>query len=748
MNLLKTLKRLHQRALDWCDNIETVSIGDLHTQYVSPQSCEIFNDGELKFIERGQSDHRILIRTPTGFSPIKQTFKTVQYSKWILTLEDGRILECADNHIVIDSNNMQRFVKNLTQNDLILTEDGLARVASVVDTGEMVNMYDVEIDDDQHLYYSNGIVSHNTETSCSFLLWAAIFKPDQTILVASNKSTNAMEIIRKIQFAYEELPDWLKPGVDDANWNKHTCAWDNKSRIVSTTTSADSGRGMSISLLYCDELAFVKNFVAAAFWDSIFPTISTGGSVILSSTPNGDTGLFAEMWRGANAGTNPFSDGVTYVPWDAPPGRDEKFKQQMIATLGERKWLQEFECVTGDTEVTILDTLYNTTYSMSIENLYTYCSTLGRQEPSRHKILTENGFKNFLTVAEKTTESILELSFSDGSSLSCTEDHLLLTNTGFKPAIDLDANDVVLPGEKRILETRLAIGPVKVYDAVNVEDGNHYLTNDVTSHNCQFLTEDLTLIDSTLLVPHEKRIRDSIENNTNIAFEIGDFKFFKKIDPSKKYLVGVDPSTGSGKDFTVMQVFEFPTMEQVCEYRTNTLSHTIAYLKLKNLLAFLNKFTEEVYFTVERNGVGAGILALYENDQGEVHGNLVSEEGKDRLGFYTSDKSKNKACLFIKECFARGTITINSLILLNEFKSFTRYAGSYAAAPGATDDCIMGLVQIAYIIHEMSSYDDDAYVATYTVDEEMERNNAWNMEAHQQYSSTDDDYDAGVMILA
>lgn len=600
--------KLPKPLTNWCDNVETVSIGDLHTRYASLESCQIYNDGDLKFIELGHSNSKILIKTPSGFSPIKQTFKTVQYSKWVLTLDDGRTLECADNHIVIDSNNVQRFVKDLTPSDRVLTVDGSARVLSAINTGEMVNMYDVEIDDDEHLYYSNGIVSHNTETSCSFLLWAALFKPDQTILVASNKSTNAMEIIRKIQFAYEELPDWLKPGVDDANWNKHTCAWDNKSRIVSTTTSADSGRGMSISLLYCDELAFVKNFVAAAFWDSIFPTISTGGSVILSSTPNGDTGLFAEMWRGANAGTNPFSDGVTYVPWDAPPGRDEKFKQQMIATLGERKWLQEFEC--------------------------------------------------------------------------------------------------------------------------------------------QFLTEDLTLIDSTLLVAQEKRIRDAIENNTNIAFEIGDFKFFKKIDPSKKYLVGVDPSTGSGKDFTVMQVFEFPTMIQVCEYRTNTLSHTIAYLKLKNLLTFLRKFTEEVYFTVERNGVGAGILALYENDQNEVAGNLVSENGKDRLGFYTTDKSKNKSCLFIKECFARGSITINSLVLLNEFKSFTRYAGSYAASPGATDDCIMGLVQIGYIIEEMSAYDDDAYVATYTVDEEMERNNTWNMEAHGQYGTDDGDYDAGVMILA
>lgn len=92
-----------------------------------------------------------------------------------------------------------------------------------------------------------------TETTCAFLLWYAIFNSDKTVLVASNKSKNAMEIIAKIHYAYEELPDWLKPGIDENSWNKHTCAFDNRSRIVATTTSADSGRGMSISLLYCLE---------------------------------------------------------------------------------------------------------------------------------------------------------------------------------------------------------------------------------------------------------------------------------------------------------------------------------------------------------------------------------------------------------------------------------------------------------------------------------------------------------------
>lgn len=208
-----------------------------------------------------------------------------------------------------------------------------------------------------------------TETSCAFLLWTAIFKPDQMILVASNKSANAMEIISKIQYAYEELPAFLKPGIDDNSWNKHECKFDNKSRIVATTTSKDSGRGFAISLLYVDEFAFVKPHISREFYDSILPTISTGGSMIISSTPNGDVGQYAELWRGANAGVNDFKHGITFVPWNAPPDRDEAFKKKFMGLLGERKWRQEYECVGGDTLVTVKNVNTGLVETLSISDL-------------------------------------------------------------------------------------------------------------------------------------------------------------------------------------------------------------------------------------------------------------------------------------------------------------------------------------------------------------------------------------------
>lgn len=214
-----------------------------------------------------------------------------------------------------------------------------------------------------------------SQVAAVFLLWFAIFQFDKTVLIASNKNDNAMLMLKKIKFAYERLPHWLKPGVADDEFNKHAMGFDNNSIIVSTATSENSGRGMSISLLFCDEFAFVRETVQQEFWTSMAPTLATGGACIIASTPNGDANLFAQLWRGANIpSTHNLSVGINefaamQVRWDEPPGRDSKFRDAEIAKIGEIRWRQEYLCVRGSSLVEIQDDT-GITHTMSIEELY------------------------------------------------------------------------------------------------------------------------------------------------------------------------------------------------------------------------------------------------------------------------------------------------------------------------------------------------------------------------------------------
>ena len=56
-----------------------------------------------------------------------------------------------------------------------------------------------------------------TTVAAAYLLWKAIFVFDFNILIASRRGDDAKDIMLKIKYAYESLPDWLRPGVKEYN---------------------------------------------------------------------------------------------------------------------------------------------------------------------------------------------------------------------------------------------------------------------------------------------------------------------------------------------------------------------------------------------------------------------------------------------------------------------------------------------------------------------------------------------------
>lgn len=91
--------------------------------------------------------------------------------------------------------------------------------------------------------------SGKSTSAAGYLLWYAMFVPDSTVLIAAHKFDGAQEIMTRVRFAYELCPDHIRAGA--TNYNKGSIEFENGSRIVSATTTENTGRGMSISLLYC-----------------------------------------------------------------------------------------------------------------------------------------------------------------------------------------------------------------------------------------------------------------------------------------------------------------------------------------------------------------------------------------------------------------------------------------------------------------------------------------------------------------
>ena len=115
---------------------------------------------DRKFIDTIEIDEWE-VETDTGWSDIKAIGKTIEYNEWILKTENLELI-CADNHIVFDKNMNEVFVKDLKVGDKIITKDGIQQVQLCYNSDKKSNMYDLQLEDINHRFYTNGILSHNS----------------------------------------------------------------------------------------------------------------------------------------------------------------------------------------------------------------------------------------------------------------------------------------------------------------------------------------------------------------------------------------------------------------------------------------------------------------------------------------------------------------------------------------------------------------------------------------------------------
>ena len=219
-----------------------------------------------------------------------------------------------------------------------------------------------------------------TTTAVGYLLWYAMFIPNSTILISAHKFDGSQEIMKRVRFAYELCPDHIRAGA--TNYNLGSIDFDNGSRIVSATTTENTGRGMSISLLYADEFAHVRPSVAQEFWTSISPTLATGGKAIITSTPNSDEDQFAQIWNEAckrfddygnqtELGRNGF---YSYKAiWSEHPDRDEEWAITEKSRVGEERFRREHECLAHNSIITLQDELGNI-FTTTIGEFFDICS--------------------------------------------------------------------------------------------------------------------------------------------------------------------------------------------------------------------------------------------------------------------------------------------------------------------------------------------------------------------------------------
>lgn len=237
------------KVIDWlCWNRRQVKVERLFQRHPRRNVQQLFNDS---YVEEVAVCRDLQILSDNGWHDVSVIMKLAEQSTITITTTSGHAVTGADEHIVFDDLLNEVKLGDINVGDFVQTKDGVELVTVVKKNTDVNSLFDVSVDSDTHRYYTNGILSHNSWIAGAFLLWFSIFNDDKHSLVVSNKEKNAKEMIHRVRYMYERLPNWIKPGVTADGWNKHSVAFENNSRIESQATTEDSGRGLSISLMFC-----------------------------------------------------------------------------------------------------------------------------------------------------------------------------------------------------------------------------------------------------------------------------------------------------------------------------------------------------------------------------------------------------------------------------------------------------------------------------------------------------------------
>lgn len=163
--------------------------------------------------------------------------------------------------------------------------------------------------------YRQAGVSTVTAAWLSKKLQLAKKENPERILIIANKKDTAVEMANKIRGFLVQWPDWINQGFSPDKDSESRFKLNNGSEVKAVATSNDALRGFTPTMLIFDEAAYID--AGEDFWSASMASLSTGGKIILISTPNGYDPIYFGVYKQALEGINDFH--ITDLRWFKDP---------------------------------------------------------------------------------------------------------------------------------------------------------------------------------------------------------------------------------------------------------------------------------------------------------------------------------------------------------------------------------------------------------------------------------------------
>ena len=536
----------------------------------------------------------------------------------------------------------------------------------------------------------------------AYSLWIMLFHKDKNILVVSLKQDVAKEIISKVRFANDNLPTWLRVVcIED---NKLSLKYKNGSQIRATSTTANSGVSLGLSLLIIDECL------------CRFSTIN-----IRNKTTNeikciciGD--LYDTIISDCDKNYKKINEWEVLTPsgWSNFDGVNKIIKKSYIRIVFDDN--TELKC--SENHKLKLNN-NNFIYANEIKR---GMILLGKDDKNKTVISKRKINKKIDLYDLNNVEKDQEFFSNDVISHNCA----LIEGaqelwTSAQPTLSTGGDAILLSTPRGIgnffhktwvgaEEKRNGFHPIKLM--WNLHPDRDQIWRDVEGnkmgspkeaaqeYDCDFLTSGNSVIDLlTLQWYKENKKREPLEcRGVDRALWIWEYP-----DYTKTYIIAADIARGDGGDNSAFHVLDAETLNQCAEFKGQ-----IDLISFGHMLVAVATEYNKALLIIENTGVGYGTIQTvidsqypnlfyssldlqYVELQSQMSTKYYSEERRMRPGFSTTTRNRPLIIARLEQYFRDKSVNIFSIRTLGELETFIWDKGKAQAMEGYHDDLCIAL---------------------------------------------------------
>lgn len=177
-------------------------------------------------------------------------------------------------------------------------------------------------------YRQAGVSTVTAAWSSKRLVFAKKNNPEK-ILIIANKLDTAVEFANKVRGFTEQWPSWVGVGFSQEKNSQRHFKLTNNCEVKAVATSKDALRGYTPTILIFDEAAYIE--ADDDFWAACMASLSTGGKVIVISTPNGYDPIYYEIYDQALRQMNTFK--ISEMFWYKDPRYNKDLQMIKVEDL-------------------------------------------------------------------------------------------------------------------------------------------------------------------------------------------------------------------------------------------------------------------------------------------------------------------------------------------------------------------------------------------------------------------------------